>query len=265
MSAVQSALATLPISFPDPANVKIVDGSSGWPADVRRALDSGATAVVVLHPRPTEFADLLAAAAPVIVDSRWASNPVIDSAAPAFRAAESSRVECRVIVEPGSDFASALLDELMLIRALLGPVHQATVRYLSDHALYAEGSTDDGLAVDFSVVCTSAVPASATVRLLTSDGSVELTIPSGDTAQPARLITVGPDGAVLAPTLYETGHRAALRRLHGTAPADRLTDLRDLYDDVQVVLAAFRNNPRRRHEPDRVSTDSIDLTEGTQP
>ena len=235
--SARTALATLPLSFADPAKVRIVDGADDWPPAVRHALDSGAAAVVLVHPRPAEFADLLTAR--VIVDSPWASNPVIDRAAPVFRVADGNHVECRVIAQPGSDLSSALLHQLTLVRALLGPIRQATVQHLSDHALYAEGSTDDGRRVDFSVICTSAVPTTATVRLLTADGSVELTIPSGDTAQPARLITVGPDGAVLAPTSYETGHRATLRRLHDTAPADRLTDLKQLYDDVQVASAAL--------------------------
>ncbi|WP_432876740.1 hypothetical protein ACQPYH_27230 [Kribbella sp. CA-245084] len=236
MSAAQSAVATLPLSFPDPGDVSIVDGAGDWPAGVRQALGSGATAVVLVHPRPAEFADLLTAR--VIVDSPWASNPVIDNAAAAFRVADGNHIECRVVAEPGTDLGDALLHQLTLIRALFNPIRTATISYLSDHALYAEGSTDD-VRVDFSIICTSAVPTSATVRLLTSDGSVELTIPTGDTAQPARLITVGPHGAVLAPTIYETGHRATLRRLHDTAPADRLTDLNQLYDDVQVASAAL--------------------------
>ncbi|TCC30956.1 hypothetical protein [Kribbella speibonae] len=235
--SVTAALATLPLSFPEPGHVSVVDGAGEWPAEVRRALDSGTDAVVVVDPGPAEFADLLTA--PVIVDSPWASNPVIGLATPRFRAAEGNRIECRIIVAPDADLTRALLAELSLIRALRGPVRRLTVQHRSVHALHAEGSTEDGVRVDFSIVCTSAVPTSACVRLLTSDGSVELQIPSGDTAQPARLITVGPDGAVLAPTSYETGHRATLRRLHDTAPADRSTDLNHLYDDVQVTLAAL--------------------------
>lgn len=232
-----AALATLPLSFPVPAEVTIVDGSGEWPAEVRRALKVGASAIVLVHPRPAEFVDLLTA--PVLVDSPWASNPVVESAAPLLHVADGNRIECRVIAGPDADLTSSLLDELTLIRALRGPVQQLTVRHRSDHGLYAEGSTDDGVRVDFGVVRTAVVPTSATVRLLTADGSIELQIPSGDTAQPARLTVVGPDGAVLAPTIYETGHRATLRRLHDTAPADRLTDLNHLYDDVQVALAAL--------------------------
>ena len=242
------ALATLPLSFQDPTGIVIVDGSRDWPTDVTHAMGSGAVGILVVQPKPIEFKDLLDAdpsKVVVVVDSTWASNPVITEAAQAFRAAAaadgSSRLECRVILPPGSDFPAALLDQLTLVRALLSPVSEVRVRYQSDHGLHAEGTTDSSMTVDLSVVCTAAVPPSATVRLLTSDGSVELQLPAGDTAQPAQLITVGPDGAVLAPTQYETGHRTSLRRLRellANEPADGLADLRHLHADVSALPSA---------------------------
>jgi hypothetical protein len=242
----RTTLATLPLSFPDPAGVVFVDGDPSWPAELGRAMQSGANGIVLVHPTPVDFAELLTAepSAIVVVDSPWASNPMTAVAAQAFRAAavNGSRVECRVIMRPGSDFATALLDQLTLIRALLGPVPKVQVRHLSGSACHTEGLTDTSVAVDFSIVCTSAVPASAMVRLLTADGSVELLIPSGDSAQPARLTTIGPDGAVLAPTHYETGHRASLRRLHelqAARSADGLADLRRLHADVVTTTAAL--------------------------
>jgi hypothetical protein len=243
----RTTLATLPLSFQDPTEIVIVDGGSDWPAEVSQAIRSGAAGILVVQPKPAEFAELLTAdqSTVVVVDSTWASNPVISAAAQAFRAAATSdtRLECRVILAPGSDFSAALLDQLTLVRALLSPLSEVRLRYRSDHGFHAEGTTDSSMTVDLSVVCTTAVPASATVRLLTSDGSVELQLPSGATAQPARLITVGPDGAVLAPTQYETGHRASLRRLRellANAPADGLADLGNLHADVLITRGAQR-------------------------
>ncbi|TCO42539.1 hypothetical protein EV646_113161 [Kribbella antiqua] len=251
MSNVRTTLATLPMSFPDPADVVFVDGDPSWPAELERAIRSGATGIVLVHPTPVDF-DLLTADTIVVVDSPWASNPVNGLAAQAFRAAATNgaRVECRVITPPGSDFATALLDQLALIRAVLGPVMKVQVRHLSDRALHAEGLTNLSVAVDFSIVCTTALPASASLRLLTSDGSVELTIPSGDTALPARLITVGPDGAVLAPTQYENGHRSSLRRLRelqATGSADGSAELRRLQADVVTTTAALGDHLRERN------------------
>jgi hypothetical protein len=250
----RTTLAALPMSFPDPTEVIFVDGDPSWPAELSRAMRSGAAGIVLVHPTPVDFADLLAtdASTIVVVDSPWASNPVTGLAAQAFRAAagNGSRLECRVVMEPGCDFATALLDQLVLIRAVLEPVMKVRVQHLSDHALYADGLTHLSVAVDFTIVCTTAVPASASLRLLTPDGSVELTIPSGDTAQPARLITVGPEGAVLAPTQYESGHRASLRRLRelqATGSADGLADLRRLHADVVTTTAVIGDHLRERN------------------
>jgi hypothetical protein len=245
----RGTLPTLPLSFPDPTGVVFVDGDPGWPVELRRAMQSGPAGIVLVHPVPTDFADLLTAdaSAAVVIDSQWASNPAVSLAAPAFRraAANGGRVGCRVTLEPGSDFAIALLDQVVLIRALLRPVTDLRVRHLSDRTLHAEGRTDAAV-VDFSIVCTSALPPSAIVRLLTTDGSVVLQLPSGDTAQPARLTTVGPDGAVLAPTHYETGHRASLRRLREMHAAEGMADLRRLHADVMTTTAALGDHLRER-------------------
>jgi len=75
------------------------------------------------------------------------------------------------------------------------------------------------------------------VRLLTG-GSVEVEIPSGETARPARLTTTGPQGAMLAPTLYESGHRATWRRLHQLISVDgQSADLDDLDADIATASA----------------------------
>ncbi|NUS00054.1 MAG: hypothetical protein HOV67_32945 [Kribbellaceae bacterium] len=240
------ALATLPLSFPEPEDVVFVSGEPGWPAGLATALKSGA--VVLVDPVPAEVDELPAVAGSVVVDTPWASNPAIENAADAFReaATEGSRVECRVIAPPGSDFTKVLLHQVILIRAVLDPVTRLRILHLSEHSLHAEGTTETSVAIDFSIVCTRALPASASLRLITSDGSVDLSIPSSDTAQPARLTTVGPSGAVQAPTQYETAHRATLRRLRelqATGPADGLTELRHLQADIDVTTDGFHAAP----------------------
>ena len=243
----RATLATLPLSFPEPTGVVFVDGDPSWPAKLLRAMRSGATAgIVLVRPAPVEFAELLGAepSTPVVIDSPWVSNPTTGLAAQAFGsvATSSCRVECRVVVEPGADFATALLDQMVLIRTVLGQVTQLRIRHVSERALHADGLTDTSVAIDFTIVGTAGLPSSANLRLLTPEGSVELLIPSTDTAQPARLTTVGPAGAVLAPTHYETSHRASLRRLRelqATGSADGLAELRRLHADVLLTTAAF--------------------------
>ena len=236
--ASDAVLASLPLSYAPAADsraggVAVVDGSGGWPAAVVQALHNGAAGVIVVQPGPEDLGGLRALAADhgvVVVDSTWASNPVLAAASEALHAAigQQSRLECRIVVRVGTDLDRALLDQLSLLRALLGPVVDLEILQRSEHGYVGEGRAN-GVAVDLSVVCTNATPEHATVRLLTSDGSIEVEIPSGETARPAHLTIISPSGAQIAPTLYESGHRATWRRLHrlitGGEPANDLDGL----------------------------------------
>ena len=233
-----AVLASLPLSYtpvPDggAGGVTVVDGAGRWPAEVVQALEGGADGVIVVQPGPEDVAGLRDRAASrgvVVVDSTWASNPVVAAAGQAVRAAAGphSRVECRIVVRVGADLSRSLLDQISLLRALVGPVSDLEILHQSEHG-YAGEARAGGARVDFSMVCTNATPEHAKVRLLTSDGSIEVEIPNGETARPANLTVTGPSGALMAPTLYESGHRATWRRLHrlitGGESADDLVDL----------------------------------------
>ena len=87
----------------------------------------GAAGVIVVQPGPEDLGGLRALAADhgvVVIDSTWASNPVLAAASQALHAAigPHSRLECRIVVRVGTDLDRALLDQLSLLRALVGPV-----------------------------------------------------------------------------------------------------------------------------------------------
>jgi hypothetical protein len=238
-------LASLPLSYrpqADPAarGVAVVGGSANWPQAAASAIRAGATGVIVVAPDPADLSPLRAPETrdvAVVVDSPWASNPVVGSAGDAFRAAATAgrRLECRVIARPGHSLGGVLLGQLSLIRALLGPATDLRIIHRSDHGYSAEARAG-GVAVDLSAVCTDAVAEHASARLLTADGSVEVHIPAGQTAQPALLTVTGPHGATLAPTLYESGHRATWRRLHRLiSDGERSTDITDLEADIRTA------------------------------
>jgi hypothetical protein len=241
--STDAVLASLPLSFtpsaaPVEGGITVVDGSQDWPVATARALAAGAAGVIVAHPRPVDLGELRAGAKSgvVVVDSTWASNPVVPSAASAFRAVDGYRLECGIVVAVGSSLSSGLLDQLSLVRALVGPAVELRILHQSEHGYFGEAQSGE-LAVDLRVVCTDALPEHARVRLLTGDGSVEVEIPGGETARPARLTVTGPQGAVLAPTLYESGHRATWRRLHQLITVGgQNTDLDDL--DADIVTAS---------------------------
>jgi hypothetical protein len=121
-----------------------------------------------------------------------------------------------------------------------GPVTDLRVLTRSSNGYEAEGRAA-GHSVDLSLVCTDADLESALVHLLTTDGSVKLTIPSGPSAQPARLTVTGPDGAHLTPTLYESGHRATWRRVrHLLSTQSSANDLDDFASDRKTTRTAFQ-------------------------
>ena len=178
----------------------------------------------------------------MVIDSTWASNPVVEAAAQAIQAAVGprSRLECRVLVGVGADLDRALLDQLALVRALVGAVDELTILHRSPSG-YVGQARANGTPVDLSVICSDAVPEHADIRLLTADGSVEVQVPNGDTAEPARLTVTDAAGAQLAPTQYESGHRATWRRLHrlltaGPPGSDRATDLDRLEADLSTAV-----------------------------
>jgi hypothetical protein len=239
-------LSSLPLSYASNGEhgsgaVIIVDGqTTAWPDAAASAIREYAAGVLVIEPRPAELGSLLSLLdqhpAPVVVDSRW-TNPVLPAASVALAAASASgsRLECRVIASPGQDQQAALLDQLSLIRRLVGPAADIHMILTSDRGYFAQAAVAD-LTVDLSLICTRARPESATVRLLTLDGGVELFLPSGDTAQPARLITVDQNGATGAPAIYESGHRSSWRRLRELINSGQTTeDLQDLAADIATT------------------------------
>jgi hypothetical protein len=239
-------LASLPLSYrpqTDPATggVVVVGGSANWPEEAASAIRAGTAGVIVIDPEPADLRPLRAPdtqGATVVVDAPWASNPVVGSAGDAFRAAATAggRLECRVIVTPGRSLDGVLLGQLSLVRALLGPVTDLLAFHRSGHGYNAQAHAYD-VAVDLSAVCTDAVAEHASARLLTADGSVEVHIPAGQTAEPALLTVTGPHGTTLAPTRYESGHRATWRRLHRLiSHGEQSTDIDDLEADIRAAL-----------------------------
>lgn len=245
-SRAEEVLASLPESFRRShtvaGEVVVVDGGPGWVDAAAGALRGGAIGLIVISPIPGDLEPLGAALrsrpATVVVDSPWASNPAVPGAADLIQSAITDAVfaECRLIQPVGTDLDHALLHQLSLIRALIGPV--SSLSLLSRTAHHVQGSARSGnLLVDLSITCTDARSSVAITRMLLPNGSVEVLIPSPDTARPATVTVVSADGATTQPSLFESGHRATWRRLRGHLRS------RDVPRDVEALewdLAVLR-------------------------
>lgn len=234
-----ATLASLPLSFRRSdgvaETVAVVQGLPGWVDVAAAAAHGGAVGIIVVGPTPADLTGLAALdelSVAFVADWRWSSNPAVPASAAAFTAAGQGpyRLETRLIVPVGSDLDVSQLEQLALVRRLVGPLDELHILDRTARNCYAEGITGTGVDVDLSVVCTAAVAPVSRTRLLTANGSVELEVGSPTTARPARVTVTGPDGMTQLPTLYESAHRASWRRLRdqlsGMGAGSDLSDLR---------------------------------------
>jgi len=244
--------ASLPVSLtqaPAKARLVAVDGrSADWLETLENAIRPGTAGVLVVRPAAGPSAqDIRAVAAAaadtgtiVAVQGTWASNPAV----PPFARAAAERLSDITLIDSvaqldgiNGQWADVLLDQLTLLRAVIGPLELA--RFAAHHE---HGYTVDG-AVGISTVAMSAVrsaapPQAAQLAAYSATAEAHLIVPSGGTATPATAWFVDSAGAAMQPTWYETASRASWRRLHDAAverSGDLLPDLSDLADDAEIV------------------------------
>jgi hypothetical protein len=220
---VDEVVASLPVSLTHAADragadVVAIAGDVNWPARAVGAIEEGARAVLIVRPVDADTTGLARTAREksvvVVIDTPWAGNPVMTEARVRFRAAARSggSLELRLVVPTNDVLQLALVDGLQLTRAVLGEVADVRPLTWTRHGLHAEGRVGDVL-VDLAIVGSDATRPHASVRLLAVNQAVELQLPDCRSARPAQLMTVTGDGAASAPTLFESAHRAAWRRL----------------------------------------------------
>jgi hypothetical protein len=252
--AVIQTVASLPATFgptlaghTGPADVAVVAGSSGWTAEAAAAVQSGARGIVVANPVPEDTSELAAVAeaaeAVVVLDLRWAANPalVAEGSGPDARGAVRSGLGTASLLDsvataaPGTDPQQLLGEHLAALLAVTGRLDGVAVLRRDASGYTISGRLANGAPFTAQGVLTAARPAGVDIRLYTADGGVAVQVPDPDAAWPAEVRVTGPHGDLLLPTLYESAHRFAWRRLKdhlsaGTRPDDlagfaRLTDL----------------------------------------
>lgn len=241
---VDTVLASLPVSLgrsgpgPRVADLTAVDGTAGWPEQVRGALSGGTRGALLVEPVPvTHHALQDLPDAPVVVDRRFAGNPALDAAAELFAAwPADALIECHATIADHSELPRTLLDQLAVLRRLGRPMQSLIELVWRRTGYVVEGRTMSGSPVLFSTAVTSGQPSAARVRGLSADVAVEVTLPDSESARPATVVRTTSTGAVQLPTLWETSHRASWRRLrdavthgHGTS------DLADLRADLALA------------------------------
>ena len=247
IGSVRAVVASIPesLAFGGPeADVRAICGSPGWSKTAAAAVRSGVLGIVVIQPQPEGAFGLQSLArersVPIVIDYLWASNPVVAHAVEQFRAyaSEAVLVDVRVDVDDTRLLQAGVLESLVLLKRLVGPLKD--VRHRRTHAdgfTVTAALVESGSPVTVSGAVSSAFRNEVLVRMITTGGSIEVAIPHPATARPATLTSRGRDGAFSLPTIYESAHRSSWKRLLDLQRSRRTAfDLEEL-DGVAALMA----------------------------
>ncbi|MFF1386327.1 hypothetical protein ACFVWT_22495 [Arthrobacter sp. NPDC058288] len=225
--AVSAVVASLPLSFRpavSAADVTAVAGHAGWTDRASAAIRNGAKGVVVSAPAAEDTAGLVAAAdtagSVVVLDLQWAGNPALDSTRENVHGAIATALEGAVLLDsvaiaaPGTDPLHVLTDQLAVLVQCGIEVRNVRMVQRNGNGYTVAGTTADGVPVALQGILTSALPATASLTILTSTGRADVVLPDPAAAWPAEVRTVTTEGATTLPTLYESSHRTSWSRVH---------------------------------------------------
>ena len=225
--AVALAVASLPASFgpgndatpTEAARISAIEGTPGWTTEAIKAVDGGASGIVVVNPVPESTAALLdsaeASGVAVVLDQRWASNPGLAGAEDAVRsvAGRAAMLDSVATAAAGSDPERLLTEHLAAVVRVTGQLDALRILRRGAHGYTVSGRLANGAPVSLQGVLSNSRPAGVDFRLYTDDGGVSITVPEPLAAWPAEVRATGPQGEIRLPTLYESAHRTTWRRL----------------------------------------------------
>ena len=223
--AVSAVVASLPLSFGPAAatpDVIAVSGHAGWTERASEAIRNGARGVVVSTPVAEDVSALAGTAddagTPVVLDQPWAGNAALAEADShtvlADALADAVLFDSVAIAAPGTDPLHLLTEQLsILLQCDIEPQDLRTVQRNANGYTLA-GMLPGGAPVALQGILSSALPATASITILTSAGRADVVLPDPAAAWPAEVRTVTATGATTLPTLFESSHRTSWSRAH---------------------------------------------------
>ena len=236
--AVGLAVASLPASFGPAAagdaapaqKVSAIDGTPGWTTVAIKAIDGGASGIVVVNPVPENTAALLdaveAAGVAVVLDQRWASNPGLAGAEDAVRtvAGRAAMLDTVATAAAGTDPERLLTEHLAAVVRVTGQLDALRVLRRGPHGYTVSARLANGAPVALQGVLSNSRPAGVDFRLYTDDGGVSIAVPEPLAAWPAEVRVTGPTGEPPAhalrirPPHYLAPPEGTPRRRHSSPP-----------------------------------------------
>ncbi|HEU0181363.1 MAG TPA: hypothetical protein VFR16_04175 [Agromyces mariniharenae] len=221
--------------------IVVVDGDAAWWDAAATAVDAGAGAVLVSEPRevPVERATALVAGSrvPIVVHRARLRQDLVTQAVAARDAAPP-----RIVVAEARGSATALhaivRDAVGWIRALGGgPLGIASAATTSRGGFVLLRSRDDGRVVG-SMILAASEPRGELLRVRAL-GETGTEVEIDEAMGRWEVATSTAAGRTIAPTRFEEGERAALRRAVDAVASGttHLPDLEDLLHDVTAAAA----------------------------
>ncbi|GAA4428600.1 hypothetical protein GCM10023169_29890 [Georgenia halophila] len=242
-----TVVASLPLSLEwahKDADVLVLGGSGGWTRRAATAMGSSSTqAAVIVSPSPTppyEVRKLRMAAGgtPVLIDNDYMSDPAVQTLW-SWRPDGPGLLECTVAAPLNTDPYAGLLDAALFLGTAFGALPLVSSAIVErDRIAVAGGLCLAGVrgVASLRVILTDSLEPSLCVSWVSATNHLRATLYPSETARPALVHLSDDDGETLLPTLYESGHRASVRRLLKALDAGGATDdLDDLLDALTFV------------------------------
>lgn len=252
---IPETLATLPNLLrlaPGQADIVAIFGGAGWTQRALSGIRSGTRGVMVVNPRVEDARELTAeadaASVPVVLDSSWVHNPAVAVMAERLRRIANTGALVESTVTLGVDMTdeAAVLAQLALVRATVGAMHRVDFRKSDEHGYRAFGQVESGADIVIAGIRTNAYAPSARLRVVGDVEKVDLTLPAPSTAMPALAISADTESQLVHPTLFESAHRSAWRRLFSATTAGHpVADLASFIEDSVIATKVLSQRPRR--------------------
>ncbi|KQR75001.1 hypothetical protein ASF98_03875 [Arthrobacter sp. Leaf337] len=234
--AVSAVVASLPLSFAPAApavdaapaasgpDVIAVSGHAGWTERAAAAVRKGAKGIVVSSPVAEDPAALVgvaeAAGSVVVLDQPWAGNLALAGSSENAHSVIARALEDAVLLDsvaiaaPGTDPRDLLTEQFSVLVQCGIEVRNVRMVQRNANGYTVAGVLAGGVPVALQGILTSALPATASVSILTSTGRADVVLPDPAAAWPAVVRAVTKEGATALPTLYESSHRTSWSRIH---------------------------------------------------
>jgi hypothetical protein len=242
----RTVLASLPNSY------RLVDGdadvvlvSASDPAKVERLCSDATRAIVVDQPGRLAGHELAAIADAAdrhscIVVPALRFGPRVEAAADLLGTARVDLLESTI--NSRDTLRSSLVEQLALVRSLLGPVASIRVLHssLSHYVVHATMADSPRSQVLLNGLTSPNAVDEASVHAISAERRLVVRIDAGPLARPAEICCFDGDGERSPWPLHQHAHRITLARLHRlltTRESDLVYSLQDLRHDVQLAAA----------------------------